>query len=727
MKKIINMMCLVMIQLLFLLNTLSIATPVQNSTENNYLAAPVYVSEKSFLNSFELEIFKQGMSGDIGKKSPNALELIRQKERYGVLSPKKWLFHDHQVETFLDAAFYAVTPVTVQLVPSWVCNYLCLGCSYGLIKEDKRDSRPEDKKIKPVMSNKDKKMDFDLMIKIIDELKNSGVKAVTFTGGGEPFSHPRTVDMIQYAKKQGLEVGIFSNGSLLNKEKIKGILDAEPTFIRLSINAGSDDVHTLLHGLEKPVFEKVLKNLELLAKEKIKRQKAGLPGGKTEVHVGYIANPLNSDEISLLANRMAEIDKKSPRGGLSGLQIRPTVSYEGGRLFPPKIKDKFAKFKEKHPEKVKGLEAWEKFLFQGGQFSEDLWEKVEENISLFREERDGQSFIMGTNITVSVPLQKFADVSNPKPKAYEKCLAGPWVSFITPPNGEVSYCIEWGGNPEIVFGNLRDQSFEEIWQGEKRKQVVEHVNSCMVHKRCPPVCAVHEMNIIFHELKKLIEKGKHKEVENWIKEEKSKGLPNHWKFLYPSRVKPKAANEKISPVNVMVEILGKDISFNYVDKKNRLSSREEAILSRAFKNWINSVDEQSFKRIPLCIDYNLKDAGNTTPAGISINREVLNVDQKEKQQPLSDASLFVEGVVWHEGEHYRMYFFSRYEGRDSTFLEEIVQRNTLEFFEKNSNVKDATLRVLDKKNDNGIVGQVWIRQINDYHLKNRELLFKQSV
>jgi radical SAM protein with 4Fe4S-binding SPASM domain len=140
----------------------------------------------------------------------------------------------------------------------------------------------------------------------------------------------------------------------------------------------------------------------------------------------------------------------------------------------------------------------------------------------------------GTDILISIPSQKFRDTSNPTPKSYERCLACPNISFIAPPEANVYICHEWGGAGEFAIGNLKYQSMKEIWSSEKRQKVIEMVNSEALKNRCPPVCAMHELNILLSQIEDMISKDGLEEVKRIISAEKNKPQPKDIYFLYPA-------------------------------------------------------------------------------------------------------------------------------------------------------------------------------------------------
>jgi MoaA/NifB/PqqE/SkfB family radical SAM enzyme len=91
------------------------------------------------------------------------------------------------------------------LIISWTlsnkCNRKCIYCDVPNIKSSELTT--------------------DEILKVIDELKESGTQRIGFTGG-EPLLKKDIGKIVNYCKKKGIFVGIVSNGSLV-KEKIKQI------------------------------------------------------------------------------------------------------------------------------------------------------------------------------------------------------------------------------------------------------------------------------------------------------------------------------------------------------------------------------------------------------------------------------------------------------------------------------------------------------------------------
>lgn len=91
-----------------------------------------------------------------------------------------------------------ILPIHVEISPTNRCNLNCSFCSYS--------SRDKENELKL----------FELK-EVIDICKSLGTKVITISGGGEPLCHPHINDFIKYCKETNIEIGLITNGLLLNK------------------------------------------------------------------------------------------------------------------------------------------------------------------------------------------------------------------------------------------------------------------------------------------------------------------------------------------------------------------------------------------------------------------------------------------------------------------------------------------------------------------------------
>jgi len=182
-----------------------------------------------------------------------------------------------------------VAPVTVEIDPSNRCNHNCKWCMYSEFRRRCSDML-------------DKTTLFDLL----RDIKEMDVKSVTFTGGGEPLTNPHTGEAIQFCKENNIDVGLVTNGGLLNKE-LNDIIAKSCKFIRVSLDATNERDHSFLHGTMND-FEKILENLYNIR----------VLSNKITIGVAFLVYAKNYIGLESLAHKLDDI-------GVDYLQVRPVI------------------------------------------------------------------------------------------------------------------------------------------------------------------------------------------------------------------------------------------------------------------------------------------------------------------------------------------------------------------------------------------------------------------
>ena len=414
-------------------------------------------------------------------------------QNYSYYSFGKWLYYPDRVACVKRGDFRMVKPVTVQLIPSLYCNFYCPHCCYGRSKEN----------IKAHGERTAMLMDEHVMSVIIDRLSEAGIKGIVFTGGGEPTSHIRLTDCMRQAVQKGIKVGLFTNGSLLTASKIHQILELKPTFIRVSLDAGTPDIHRLLHGYPEKYdyFPKVLENIELLAKGKLSQKV------DTTIGVGVTVEPINLFNLVEVAKRLHEIACRPPAGGIDYLVFRPTVNYQGGkhlRTVQLILDYVNVHFPEYH-------QAYWNYLYEGLQFPAQIFEIASQIIN-----DEVSQLLEDTGIQVINVHTKMLGVTQPD-HPYTKCRASPWYIFVGP-DGTVYNCAELGLDPRVAIGNLLTQTLDEIWSSQRRQEVMDFIDEDGLHALCPPVCLYYELNTIFEDIDEAVRSNgaQSQQVMDWI-------------------------------------------------------------------------------------------------------------------------------------------------------------------------------------------------------------------
>jgi organic radical activating enzyme len=103
-----------------------------------------------------------------------------------------------------------------------------------------------------------------LFSRIIDQAKTFGVKELGLYATGEPFMHTDLEQFVEEAKQKGFRyVYISTNGGLATPARLKAVIDAGLDSIKFSINAGSRETYSLVHGTDD--WDKVVENVQFIS------------------------------------------------------------------------------------------------------------------------------------------------------------------------------------------------------------------------------------------------------------------------------------------------------------------------------------------------------------------------------------------------------------------------------------------------------------------------------
>lgn len=186
-----------------------------------------------------------------------------------------------------------VKPQVVELHVSNRCNNACFYCSMKNVKDAK------------IMTDEE-------IGKSLDFIKAIGGKAVTFSGGGEPFCNTDFLSNLAYATAAlDLEAGVITNGVLLTKGMAEMVLSLPKVkWIRISFDAITPEIYKNIRGVD--TFEIVRKNIKDLLE--VKKES----GAKTTVGIQIVVNEYNYKTIL----KFVEFCEKEFKD-IDYIQIRP--------------------------------------------------------------------------------------------------------------------------------------------------------------------------------------------------------------------------------------------------------------------------------------------------------------------------------------------------------------------------------------------------------------------
>lgn len=334
----------------------------------------------------------------------------------------KLIFHPEQVSNWLKTG--DTYPTTVEISPSGACNHRCIFCAFDYLE------------YKPTYLEK------ELIIKNLGEMSKKGVKSIVVCGEGEPLLNRDTPEIINQVKAHGLDVSLVSNGVLFTAEVARECLPAL-SWVRFSVNAGSDQNHQQIHRSRPGDYKKILANISQAVE--LKRQ------NKWQVTIGVqmLLIQENLDYVESLGWQLKEI-------GVDYFTVKPF---------------------SKHPKSL--------FSFEGQNYDNCMY--IEENLSKMN--NDNFSVIFRYNA-----MQKIS-----KERGYNRCWGLPFWAYIDS-KAKVWACIAHIGDEAFCYGSLKEGSFIDIWEGRKRKETNDMVAKMNIDQ-CRELCRLDSINTYLQELK----------------------------------------------------------------------------------------------------------------------------------------------------------------------------------------------------------------------------------
>jgi GTP 3',8-cyclase len=273
----------------------------------------------------------------------------------------------------------------------------------------------------------------------LNEMGQLGVKSIMYAGEGEPLLHKDLPKIIAQTKRAGIDVAITTNAVPLTSSWTDQSLEYI-SWLKASINAGTPETYAQVHQTKKEDFQRVLKNLEFAVAAREERNLSCVLGAQ------MVLLPENWNEAVSLARIAKTI-------GLDYLVVKPYSQHNSSIT---------------HTYENVDYQDADELSQQLDEFNDDKFSVV------FRENT----------------MEKLKD-SEPY---YDKCQATPYFWAYIMADGSVYGCSAYLLDEKFCYGNIQEQSFQEIWEGEKRlksKQFVEHE---LEIKDCRKNCRMDEVN-----------------------------------------------------------------------------------------------------------------------------------------------------------------------------------------------------------------------------------------
>ena len=191
-----------------------------------------------------------------------------------VYNKSKLAFHEEKIRALAKGEISA--PIYVRIKPTNRCNHHCFYCSYAPGSDcpvsetiNPRDEIPREK-----------------MLEVLADFRDIGVKAVTFSGGGEPLMHPYIEEFFRKTLDYGIELSAITNGQNLSGDIARLLSQSE--WVRASIDSCDAETFHKSRRVPKKLFGRLTQNLAFFS---------GMKKRDCELGINFIVHELNTKQV----------------------------------------------------------------------------------------------------------------------------------------------------------------------------------------------------------------------------------------------------------------------------------------------------------------------------------------------------------------------------------------------------------------------------------------------
>ncbi len=316
----------------------------------------------------------------------------------GLLYTKLKIFHfKEKLDSLPENTGKIMPPIHIRMKPTNVCGH---NCWYSAYKVDSL-------KLGQGMQKKDF-IPREEMMEIIDDIVEMGVKAVTFSGGGDPFYYPYLLDTVKELSKTTVKFAALTNGAKLCGE-VAEIFAHYGAWLRISIDGWDDESYSQYRGVSKGEFSKVMKNMEDFKKI----------GGNCYLGVSVIVDKENAIHLYEFIKRIKDV-------GVNSVKISPCVVSNDG--------------------------------VKNNEYHQPIFKNVKEQVKRATEDFASKNFEV---------FDSYHELDDKFNKEYDWC---PYLQILPVIGADLNVypCQDKAYNlDEGLIGSIKNQSFKDFWFSSK--------------------------------------------------------------------------------------------------------------------------------------------------------------------------------------------------------------------------------------------------------------------
>ncbi len=322
----------------------------------------------------------------------------------------KLAFHKDKVLALAKGEITA--PVYARVKPTNKCNHHCFYCGY---EEDKRRESMD----------RIAEIPFEKMMEILENFKEMEVKAVTYSGGGEPLIYPKIVEVLQKTLDYGIDLSIITNGQQLKGKNAEVLSKAK--WVRISSDSADAKTFAVTRRVPEKLFGGLTENIKNFSRIK---------DPDCEFGINFVVQEHNADKVFDSVKHFKEL-------GCNHIKITPCW---------------MPNFLDYHKPFINSV------LLQIQKAKQELTDK---------------------NFAVYDTYKADFEHCGVYERTADKCLFAQSVTVIGA-DCNVYFCHDKAYAPDGVLGSIKNKSFKELWFSEEAKNKLQNLNPKI---NCPHHCA----------------------------------------------------------------------------------------------------------------------------------------------------------------------------------------------------------------------------------------------
>ncbi len=316
-------------------------------------------------------------------------------------------------------------PVHIRIKPINHCNHDCWYCAY----------RVENLQLGEDIDYKDKIPEAK-MFEIVEDVVEMGVKAVTFSGGGEPLLYKPLPEVVRRLAAGGVRVATLTNGANL-KGRMADAFAEHGTWVRVSTDAWDDASFAKSRRIKEGEFTALLRNMADFSAR----------GSRCVLGVSFIIDETNCDHLY-------EACVQFKQAGVNHVKLSGVVVSNSG--------------------------------FENNAYHARIRARVEPQIALARGLADDRFAV----------IDHYHELEERFEKHYRSC---PYLMYLTVIGADsvVYTCQDKAFTVAGTLGSIKERRFKDFWFSEENRQRVYGLDPSLV---CNHHCVTHAKNLAIHDV-----------------------------------------------------------------------------------------------------------------------------------------------------------------------------------------------------------------------------------